>query len=70
MLFDTASDPDEFFDLGECAKHADTIEGIHDCLAQWDRRMSQRVTMPDAEIAALAAGSGRRSVSLGLHDGC
>ncbi|MGB0968209.1 MAG: sulfatase-like hydrolase/transferase [Halocynthiibacter sp.] len=50
MLFDMDTDPDEYVDLGQSDDHADIITLMYDRLGQWGRRMSQRVTMSDAQI--------------------
>ncbi|MTJ05498.1 MAG: phosphonate monoester hydrolase [Sediminimonas qiaohouensis] len=69
MLFDMGTDPDEFLDLGDSADHADIIMKMYDYLARWGRRMSQRVTRSDADIAAMVTQSDGRGILLGLYDG-
>ena len=68
MLFDMAQDPEEFFDLGDSADHAEIIALMYDRLGRWGRRMSQRVTRSEADIAAMSGKSQRKGVLLGLYD--
>ncbi len=44
MLFDLATDPEEFHDLAKGDAHQSDIERLYGHLADWGRRMSQRVT--------------------------
>lgn len=69
MLFDLASDPDEFTDLGAEETHAPQIDWMYEHLGQWGRRMAQRVTRSDAEIVAMRGGSMRRGILPFLVDG-
>ncbi len=50
MLFDMENDPGEYIDLGRSEDHAEIISLMYDRLGQWGRRMSQRVTISDAQI--------------------
>ena len=68
MLFDLKNDPEELNDLGTDPAHAGVIENHYDKLFTWARRMSQRTTISDAEIARRRDGSGRKGVLLGLFD--
>jgi len=68
MLFDLASDPDEFIDLGQSADHADVIALMYQRLGKWARRMSQRVTRSDADIARMRHASDLKGVLLGVFD--
>ena len=66
MLFDLKNDPNELIDLGR----NDTFSGIraemYAYLHDWSLRMSQRVTMSDAEIAKKRQDGGQTGVVLGL----
>ncbi len=65
MLFDLEADPEEFFDLGAAADHADIIDLMYDRLAEWGRRMSQRTTVTDAQLIARRDGSHGVGIILG-----
>jgi arylsulfatase A-like enzyme len=69
MLFDLAEDPDEFHDLAKGGAHTDVIARLSGHLAAWGRRMSQRVTRSDADIAAMRGRSARRGILPFLVDG-
>ncbi len=69
MLFDLQNDPEEFFDLAKGADHQAEIDRLYTLLAQWGRRMSQRVTRSDAQIAAGRGRSLRRGILPFLIDG-
>lgn len=69
MLFDLATDPDEFTDLGAEETHAPQIDRMYEHLGHWGRRMAQRVTRSDAEIMAMRGGSMRRGILPFLVDG-
>ncbi len=69
MLFDLASDPDEYDDLARGNAYQHEIDRLYDYLAEWGRRMSQRVTKSDEEIIAGRGGSARRGVMPFLKDG-
>ena len=69
MLFDLEHDPNEFDDLAKDPGHEAEIARLHDCLARWGRRMSQRVTCSDADIEARRERSARRGVLPFLKDG-
>ena len=69
MLFDLKSDPDEYFDLAKGDDHADELARLYGYLAEWGRRMSQRVTMTDAQISEKRKYAGRRGVLPFLYDG-
>lgn len=69
MLFDLQSDPNEFTDLGDAPEHADQINRLYGLLSQWGRRMSQRVTMSDADVRAARGRSLRRGILPFLVDG-
>jgi len=69
MLFDLQTDPDEFVDLGKTDAHADEIARLYGYLAQWGRRMSQRVTKSDADIINKRGKDGYKGVLPFLYDG-
>ncbi len=69
MLFDLRSDPEEFHDLGKGAAHDAEISRLYETLSRWGRRMSQRVTMSDADIEAGRGGSARRGILMFMKDG-
>ena len=69
MLFDLQTDPQEFHDLAKGTDHADQIVRLYDRLARWGRRMSQRVTISDAEIEARRGSSARKGILPFLKDG-
>ncbi|WP_425049722.1 sulfatase-like hydrolase/transferase [Psychromarinibacter sp. S121] len=69
MLFDLETDPDEFRDLARSPGHEAEIARLYDALARWGRRMSQRVTRSDADIAAMRGRSARKGILPFLVDG-
>ena len=69
MLFDLQNDPDEFVDLGKGDDHDDEITRLYGYLAQWGRRMSQRVTKTDAEVIRMRGKAGLKGVLPFLYDG-
>ncbi|WP_299816946.1 sulfatase-like hydrolase/transferase [uncultured Roseibium sp.] len=69
MLFDLVSDPEEFHDLAKAGAHTAEIDRLYDCLGRWGRRMSQRVTRSEDDIAAMRGRSIRRGILPFLKDG-
>ena len=69
MLFDLQEDPDEFVDLAKGDGHAEVIDRLYGNLAEWGRRMSQRVTRSDDDIKAMRGRSMRRGILPFLYDG-
>lgn len=69
MLFDLLTDPDEFHDLAKGVDHQAEINRLYCCLAEWGRRMAQRVTKSDSEIIAGRGRSGRKGILPFLADG-
>ncbi|WP_372885471.1 sulfatase-like hydrolase/transferase [Shimia sp.] len=69
MLFDLATDPQEFHDLAKGDAHGDEMARLYGCLHQWGLRLSQRVTRSEAEIKAGRGRSGRRGILPFLYDG-
>ncbi len=68
MLFDLQNDPDEFDDLGDSADHADIIALMYERLGKWGRRMSQRVTVSDAQIEAGKTGGKQVGILIGVYE--
>ena len=69
MLFDLEEDPQEFYDLAKGTAHEAEINRLYGCLAQWGRRMSQRVTRSEDDIKAMRGRSGRKGILPFLVDG-
>ncbi len=69
MLFDLESDPEEFHDLGKTPDHAAEIERLYGLLAEWGRRLAQRVTRSDDDIRAMRGRSARKGILPFLVDG-
>ncbi len=69
MIFDLDNDPDEFHDLAKGDSHQREIHRLYGFLAQWGRRMSQRVTVSRAELEAMRGRPARRGVLPGMKDG-
>lgn len=69
MLFDLVEDPNEFIDLAKGDTHQVEIDRLYGMLAQWGRRMSQRVTKSEDDIKAMRGNSGRKGVLPFLYDG-
>lgn len=69
MLFDLANDPNEFHDLAKADAHDAEISRLYDYLAQWGRRMAQRVTVSDDDIRQKRGKSMRRGIMPFLYDG-
>jgi arylsulfatase A-like enzyme len=69
MLFDLKTDPDEFIDLAKSDRHQAEIDRLYGQLAEWGRRMSQRVTKSDEDIKAMRGRSLRRGILPFLADG-
>ncbi len=69
MLFDLETDPEEFHDLAKTGAHQAEIDRLYGHLAQWGRRLAQRVTMSDDAIKAGRGGSSRRGILPFLVDG-
>lgn len=69
MLFDLETDPEEFQDLAKGDTHQDDIDRLYGHLAEWGRRMSQRVTKSEDDIKAMRGKSARRGILPFLVDG-
>ncbi len=69
ILFDLEADPDEFHDLVKGPDHTEQLAHLYELLAQWGRRMSQRVTKSEDDIKAMRGRSMRRGVLPFLMDG-
>jgi arylsulfatase A-like enzyme len=68
MLYDMASDPSEFRDLGVEPAHEAECQRMAAVLAQWGLRLSQRTTLPDARIRVMRGESQRRGILIGVWD--
>ncbi len=68
MLFDLRNDPDELRDLGRVADYAHVRSEMYELLQTWALRMSQRVTLSDADIEAKRAKGSGTGVVLGVFD--
>lgn len=69
MLFDLQNDPQEFVDLAKGDEHQAEIDHLYGCLAQWGRRLAQRVTRSEDDIKAMRSKSGRKGILPFLVDG-
>ncbi len=69
MLFDLQNDPEEFHDLAKGDAHQDDIDRLYGHLAEWGRRMSQRVTRSDDDIRASRGASLRQGILPFMVDG-
>ena len=69
MLFDLETDPDEFHDLAKGDAHGEEIARLYGMLAQFGRRMSQRVTRSEDDIKAMRGKSLGRGVLPFMYDG-
>ncbi|MDQ0314269.1 alkaline phosphatase family protein [Amorphus orientalis] len=68
MLFDLESDPQEFTDLGADPAHEDERARLKDALFAWSRRVHNRITITDEQIAAKAGGELRGGILIGYWD--
>ena len=69
MLFDLATDPQEFHDLGGDRRHAAQCARLREALLTWALRDHARVTMPDARIAAYGDTAQRQAgILIGYWD--
>jgi arylsulfatase A-like enzyme len=69
MLFDLKEDPDEFHDLAKGDSHGTQIARLYGMLAQWGRRLAQRVTRSEDDIKAMRGKSMRKGVLPFMYDG-
>ena len=69
MLFDLHTDPEEFDDLVKTDPDHPMLDALYGHLAEWSRRMSQRVTISDSEILGKRGKSMRKGVLPFLADG-
>lgn len=69
LLFDLQEDPNEFYDLAKDNTHQAEIDRLYDCLAQWGRRLAQRVTKSEADIKEMRGKSLRRGILPFLYNG-
>lgn len=69
MLFDLQKDPEEFHDLAKGTLHQPEIDCLYEYLAQWGRRLAQRVTKSEDDIKAMRGRSLRRGILPFMVDG-
>ena len=69
MLFDLENDPQEFYDLAKGSDHQPQIDRMYAHLAEWGRRLSQRVTKSEQDILNMRGRSARRGILPFLYDG-
>jgi arylsulfatase A-like enzyme len=69
MLFDLQEDPEEFHDLAKGALHKSEIDRLYQYLAQWGRRLAQRVTKSEDDIKGMRGRSLRRGILPFMVDG-
>jgi len=69
MLFDLKNDPQEFHDLAKGDSHQGEIDRLYGYLAQWGRRLAQRVTKSEDDIKAMRGRSLRKGILPFLFDG-
>ena len=69
MLFDLKTDPEEFHDLAKGDGHQAEIDRLYGHLAQWGRRLAQRVTKSEDDIKAMRGRSVRRGILPFMVDG-
>jgi hypothetical protein len=68
MLFDLAKDPDELCDLGRDPAYSVQRDALYKHLHAWGLRMSQRITISDAEIVHQRERDDDTGVILGVYD--
>jgi len=69
MFFDLQEDPQEFNDLAKGDTHQAEIDRLYGYLAQWGRRLSQRVTKSEDDIKNMRGKSIRKGILPFLVDG-
>lgn len=69
MLFDLQEDPQEFNDLAKSNGHAEVLDRLYGYLAQWGRRLAQRVTKSEDDIKSMRGRAMRRGILPFLADG-
>lgn len=71
MLYDLATDPQEFTDLGTSPDHADIRACLYEALARWSRTTRTQTTVSDAAITAsdAALSAYDTNINAGLYIG-
>ena len=69
MLFDLQQDPEEFHDLAKGDSHQSENDRLYKYLADWGRRLSQRVTRSEQDIKNMRGRAARKGVLPFLFDG-
>jgi hypothetical protein len=67
MLFDLESDPDEYQDRGDDPAFRPALDRLYGYLHEWGLRMSQRVTMSEADINKKKGEPQREGILVGVH---
>ena len=67
MLFDLEFDPDEYHDRGNDPAFRPTLDRLYGFLHEWGLRMSQRVTMSEADIERKKGEPQREGILVGVH---
>ena len=67
MLFDLHSDPQEYHDLGASPEAGPALDKLSEHLKDWGLRMSQRVTMSEADIDRKKGEPQREGILVGVH---
>ena len=66
MLFDLNNDPNEYHDIGDDAAYQHVIDRMYGYLFEWTRRLSQRITVSDNQIADMREFGGGQGVMIGV----
>ncbi|MFC6762504.1 hypothetical protein ACFQFQ_27900 [Sulfitobacter porphyrae] len=68
MLFDLQADPNELYDLGGRAEHAETIAEMYIKLNTWARRPSARTTLSSGTFINMRNAPRSLGVLIGIAD--
>jgi hypothetical protein len=68
MLYDLASDPEEFRDLGAGPAFAGERPRLAAALGEWGLRLSQRTTRSEAQMMGARGRSQRKGILIGVWD--
>ena len=67
ILHDLEADPQEYHDLGVSPEAGPTLDKLYEYLKGWGLRMSQRVTMSEADIDRKKGEPQREGILVGVH---
>jgi arylsulfatase A-like enzyme len=67
MLFDLESDPDEYQDRGDDPAFRPALDRLYGYLHEWGLRMSQRVSLSEADINKKKGEPQREGILVGVH---